>query len=133
MFTLNLTPSFNDTDALGHINNTRLPAWFEQARNDLFRLFTPDLDPKKWCLILASIKVDFLGELFYGKDIEIKTYLGRIGNSSFIVIQEAWQNGKIGARGEATLVHYNFANKKSMPIEGELHKALTAHLIPLES
>ncbi len=133
MFTLNLTPSFTDTDALGHINNTCLPVWFERARNDLFRLFTPDLDPKKWRLILASMKVDFLGELFYGQDIEIKTYLERIGNSSFVVVQEAWQNEKIGSRGEATLVHYNFADKKSMPIEGELRKALTAHLITTEN
>ncbi len=48
MFTHKFSPSFTDTDALGHINNTRLPVWFERARNDLFRLFTPDLDPKKW-------------------------------------------------------------------------------------
>ena len=133
MFTLKFAPSFTDTDALGHINNTRLPVWFERARNDLFKLFTPDLDPKKWRLILASIKVDFLGELFYGEDIEIRTYLNKIGNSSFVVVQEAWQNDKMGSRGEATLVHYNFADKKSMPIEGELHEALTAHLIPTES
>lgn len=133
MFTHKFSPSFTDTDALGHINNTRLPVWFERARNDLFKLFTPDLDPKKWRLILASIKVDFLGELFYGEDIEIRTYLNKIGNSSFVVVQEAWQNDKMGSRGEATLVHYNFADKKSMPIEGELREALTAHLIPTES
>lgn len=41
MFTRTIEPAFYDTDALGHINNTRLPAWFELARNDLFRLFTP--------------------------------------------------------------------------------------------
>jgi len=130
MFTLKFAPSFTDTDALGHINNTALPIWFERARNDLFKLFTPDLDPKKWRLILASMKVDFLGELFYGEDIEIRTYLERIGNSSFVVVQEAWQNGKMGSRGEAVLVHYDFATKKSVPIEGELRKTLTAHLAP---
>src|SRR5690554_7974365 len=133
MFTLKFAPSFTDTDALGHINNTRLPVWFERARNDLFKLFTADLDPKKWRLILASIKVDFLGELFYGEDIEIRTYLNKIGNSSFVVVQEAWQNGKMGSRGEAILVHYSFEKKASMPIEGELREALTAHLIPAES
>ena len=133
MFTLKFAPSFTDTDALGHINNTRLPVWFERARNDLFLLFTPDLDPKKWRLILASIKIDFLGELFYGEEVEIKTYLSRIGNSSFVVVQEAWQNGKMGSRGEAILVHYNFTTKASMPIEGDLREALTAHLIQAES
>ena len=47
MFVRTIEPAFYDTDALGHVNNTRLPAWFELARNDLFRLFTPDLDPRQ--------------------------------------------------------------------------------------
>ncbi|WP_114417962.1 acyl-CoA thioesterase [Marinospirillum perlucidum] len=130
MFTYALTPGFTDTDALGHINNTRLPVWFELARNDVFKLFTPDLDPKKWELILARIEVDFVGELFYGKDVEIRTYIERVGKSSFTVGQEAWQEGTLGAKGQATLVYYSFTNKASQPIEGELRASLEAHLRP---
>lgn len=130
MFIYRLTPGFTDTDALGHINNTRLPVWFELARNDVFKLFTPDLDPKKWALILARIEVDFVGELFYGTEVEIRTYIDRIGTSSFTVGQEAWQGGTLGARGQAILVHYSFIEKASRPIEGELRKSLEAHLRP---
>lgn len=133
MFTYALTPGFTDTDALGHINNTRLPVWFELARNDVFRLFTPDLDPKKWELILARIEVDFVGELFYGENVEIRTYIERIGKSSFTVGQEAWQHGRLGAKGQAILVHYCFEDKASKPIEGELRKNLEAHLRPENS
>ncbi|WP_404416280.1 acyl-CoA thioesterase [Marinospirillum sp.] len=130
MFTYILTPGFTDTDALGHINNTRLPVWFELARNDVFRLFTPDLDPKKWALILARIELDFVGELFYGTEVEIRTYIDRIGKSSFTVGQEAWQGGTLGAKGQAILVHYSFTEKASQPLEGELRKSLEAHLRP---
>ncbi len=35
MFTQTVTPAFYDTDGLGHINNTRVPQWFEGARNEL--------------------------------------------------------------------------------------------------
>ncbi len=42
-----ITPRFSDTDALGHINNTNVPVWFEGTRDPLFRLFTPDLSPQK--------------------------------------------------------------------------------------
>ncbi len=35
----------------------------------------------------------------------------------------------MGSRGEATLVHYSFENKASLPIEGELREVLTAHLV----
>ena len=130
MFRYLLTPGFTDTDALGHINNTRLPVWFELARNDVFRIFTPDLNPKKWELILARIEVDFVGELFYGQDVEIRTFIERIGSSSFTVGQEAWQNGELGAKGQAILVHYSFAEKASQPLEGSLRQALEAHLRP---
>jgi acyl-CoA thioester hydrolase len=130
MFTYILTPGFTDTDALGHINNTRLPVWFELARNDVFRLFTPDLDPQKWVLILARIELDFVGELFYGSDVEIRTYIDRIGKSSFTVGQEAWQGGTLGAKGQAILVHYSFTEKTSQPLEGELRKSLEAHQRP---
>lgn len=129
MFTRTLEPAFYDTDALGHINNTRLPAWFELARNDLFRLFTPDLDPRKWALIMARLDVEFLAELFYGEDIEIRTWISRLGNSSFTVTQEAWQNGRPGARGNTVLVHYDHGSKRAASLPDEVRHALEAHLI----
>lgn len=133
MFVLNITPSFADTDALGHINNTTLPVWFERGRIDLFRLFTPDLNPQKWKLILARLEIDFMGELFFGADVEVRSFIGRIGTSSFDLIQEAWQDGKLGARGKTVLVHYSFAEKKSMPLEGELRQSLEAHLQEIDT
>ena len=127
MFTQTVTPAFYDTDGLGHINNTRVPQWFEGARNDLFRIFTPDLDMKKWQLILARIEVDFVGELFYGKDVEIRTTVSRIGSSSFSVHQEAWQQGVLGAKGEAVMVRYDFAAAKTLPLSDEQKTALELH------
>lgn len=44
MFKEIIKPRFNETDALSHINNTVLTAWFEGARDPIFKLFTPDLD-----------------------------------------------------------------------------------------
>lgn len=128
MFVRTVEPAFYDTDALGHINNTRLPAWFELARNDLFKLFTPDLDPKKWRLMLARIDVEYRAELFYGHDIEIRTYLSRLGNSSFTVTQEAHQNGTLAGLGNAVMIYYDHQKKRSTPIEGELRSALQEHL-----
>ena len=61
MFSETLMPRFSETDALGHINNTALPVWFEAARTPFFRFFTPDLDCNKWKLIVAKIEVEFKG------------------------------------------------------------------------
>ncbi len=86
-------PRFSETDALGHINNTVVPVWFEAARTPIFKIFTPNLDPKQWKLIIAKIEVEFKGELFYGEEVEIRTGIERIGNSSYVIVQEAWQGG----------------------------------------
>ncbi|UYF99535.1 MULTISPECIES: acyl-CoA thioesterase [unclassified Halomonas] len=128
MFTRTIDPAFYDTDALGHINNTRLPAWFELARNDLFTLFTPDLDPKKWRLMMARMEVDYRAELFYGHPVELRTYLTRLGNSSFTVTQEAHQLGKLTNVGHTVMLQYDHQAKRALPIEGELRAALEAHL-----
>lgn len=128
MFVRTIEPAFYDTDALGHINNTRLPAWFELARNDLFRLFTPDLDPRKWELILARMEVDFRAELHYGRNIEIRTYISRLGSSSFTVSQEARQDEQLTNLGHAVMVRFDHTAKKAIPIEGELREALQAHV-----
>jgi len=128
MFVRTIEPAFYDTDALGHVNNTRLPAWFELARNDLFKLFTPDLDPGQWRLIMARMEIDYRAELHYGHEIELRTYLSRLGNSSFTVTQEAWQKDTLTNLGHTVLVHFDHATKRAVPIEGELRTALEAHL-----
>ncbi|MBR9828634.1 MAG: acyl-CoA thioesterase [Oceanospirillales bacterium] len=127
MYSSTIAPAFYDTDGLGHINNTRVPQWFEAARNELFRIFTPDLDMKKWQLILARVEVDYLGELFYGRDVEIRTYVCKIGNSSFTVLQEAWQDDKMNARGKAFMVRYDFANGRAISLTDEQKGMLDVH------
>lgn len=129
MFVRTIEPAFYDTDALGHINNTRLPAWFELARNELFRLFTPDLDPRKWRLIMARMEVEYKAEVQYGSEVEIRTYLSRLGTSSFTVTQEAWQEGVMTNLGHTVMVQFDHEAKRALPLEGELRAALEAHLI----
>ena len=101
MFKEIIQPRFNETDALGHINNTVLTQWFEGARDPIFKLFTPDLDTRQWRLILASIQVQFKAELFYGVPVELRTGISMVGNSSFEVHQEAWQKDQCCALGKA--------------------------------
>lgn len=129
MFLEKISPRFAETDALGHINNTVIPVWFEQARKPVFQCFTPDLDPEKWRLIIARIEVDYLAEIVYGHEVEIRTYLLGIGNSSIRVRHEVYQKDHVCARGLAILVHYDYKNQKSIPVPGEIRKMLEEHVI----
>src|SRR5690606_41581987 len=65
---------------LGHVNNTVLPVWFEIGRNPIFRLFSPDLDlsPDVWHLILVRTEFDFLRQMYFRSDVEIRTFITKI-------------------------------------------------------
>ena len=129
MFKEIIQPRFNETDALGHINNTVLTQWFEGARDPIFKLFTPDINTKQWRLILASISVQFKAELFYGLPVELRTGVSMVGNSSFEIHQEAWQQGRCCALGKAVLVQYDFDAKQKLLLSHEQKVSLNAHLI----
>jgi acyl-CoA thioester hydrolase len=130
MLVLSVQPRFAETDALGHINNAVLPVWFEQARTPIFKIFIPSLDVKKWTLILAKIEVEFVSEIFYGKSVEIRSYIEKIGSSSCVCYQEAWQSERLVAKGRAVLVHFNHSTKKSMPIPDVIKYQLNEHFLP---
>ena len=71
-FSVTISPRFYETDALGHINNASITAWFEVVRvRYLESLSQSDFSAAKaW--ILASIQVDFAAETFYGTEVVAK-------------------------------------------------------------
>jgi len=129
MFIETITTRFSDTDALGHINNTMVPIWFEGARDPVFRLFNPELNLKEWPLILAKIDVSFHAQMFYGQTLEVKTYIGRIGGASFDVYQEIWQNDILCASGTAVMVNFCYQAQNSKKIPEEIKTELQQHVI----
>ena len=129
MFHLELEPRFSDTDALGHISNTTLPVWFEQARTPVFRIFHPTLEAETWPLIIARLEIDLMAQSYWHIPVKIKTGIGKIGNSSFHVIQEAWQGDKQIARGIAVLIHFDYETEKALPIPEDIKARLAEHAV----
>ena len=117
---------------IAHVNNTVLAVWFEQARNPIFRMFTPDLDLsyENWKLIMVRTDFDFLCQMYFEKDVELRTYVVKIGNTSFTLRHEAWQEGKIKVKGNAVVVHYDFVNETSVPIPDSIRAQLAEHMLP---
>jgi acyl-CoA thioester hydrolase len=130
MFTTTIIPRFGDVDVLGHINNTVIPIWFEQARNPLFKIFSLDLDIRQetWPLIMAHMDFDFMGELFFRAVIEIRTVVSHIGTKSFTLYHEAWQEGRLCVKGSAVIVYYDFPSKETIPIPDDKRRLLEEHL-----
>lgn len=93
-------------------------------------MFMPDLSFRNWKLVVVSINIDYLHQIYYGRDVEVRTWVRKIGNSSFVLYEELHQNGNRCARGTATYVNYNFETRRSEPIPPALRKRLEEHLLP---
>ena len=127
MFRESITPRFGDIDGLRHVNNTVIPGWFEQARNPVYRIFNPEFAFEGWNLILARYEIDFVRPLGISGDVTIRTWVSRIGTSSFEVGQDAAQGGAICTRGKTVLVHYDFAQAHPVPIPDAIRACLFEH------
>lgn len=129
MFESTINPRLSETDALGHISNTVMPIWFETARQPIFKIVHPPQTIADWPLIVARIEIDYLGQVYPGQEVEIRTGLARVGTRSFTTYQEAWQNQQRVARGYAVHVYFDFQQNQSAPIPEAIVQQLTEHLL----
>lgn len=127
MYLFDITPRFGDIDGLRHVNNTVIPGWFEQARNPIYRIFNPNFAFEDWNLILARYEVDFVRPLGINADVRVRTWVSKIGTSSFEVSQEAEQGGVLCTRGKTVLVHYDFRESRPLPIPEAIRERLCEH------
>ena len=124
MIFTNIVPRVSETDGVGHINNVFVPIWFEAGRREIFRIFSPNLDFINWKLALVKVTVEYVDQLYLAENVEIRTGIEKIGNSSFSIREEIYQTDRICAKGEAIYVNYNFKEKKSETISNEIRDKL---------
>jgi acyl-CoA thioester hydrolase len=124
MLLCTMEPRFCETDALGHINNTVVPMWFETGRVPVFEIFNPGQDLNQWNVILRKIDVDFEAQIYYGHPVEIRTRVGHVGSSSFVCEHEAWQRGSLVAKGSAVMIYFDFEQQCKQEITAALRVEL---------
>ncbi|MCL2623560.1 MAG: acyl-CoA thioesterase [Planctomycetaceae bacterium] len=124
-----ITPQLCQIDFFRHVNHLAIPTWFELAREPLYRIFSPEMNFDDLTVIMVHFGVDFMRQMYLGHDVEIRTVISKIGNSSFEVEQEAWQKDQCCARGHVVLVHFDFKVQKSMPLPDDIRRQLTEHLV----
>lgn len=126
MFKKTITPRISETNITQHIGHNAIPVWLEEGNAEIFQLFNQN--PAEPCLIIVNLNMDFLNELFFGKDVEILTSVKKIGASSFVLNQEVNQNGKRCVRGSTTLVHFDYSTHKPTPIPPHVRRMLRDHI-----
>ena len=124
MIFTNIVPRVSETDGVVHINNVFVPIWFEAGRREIFRIFSPNLDFVNWKLALVKVTIEYVDQLYLAENVEIRTGIEKIGNSSFTIKEEIHQTDRLCAKGEAIYVNYNFNEKKSETISNEIRDKL---------
>ncbi|MCQ6266742.1 acyl-CoA thioesterase [Fictibacillus sp. WQ 8-8] len=127
MFKTIIEPRVSETDGVGHINNTTIPIWFEAGRNKLFKLFTPDSSFENWKMIILNMNVDYVDQIYFGKDAEVYTWVKRIGNTSLELYEEIRQDNRLCAKGTAVYVNHDVKKGKSEVIPEDIRSELEKH------
>lgn len=96
---------FQDMDINGHLNNVAFAALFESGRVLLNREIRPWADrPANERTMVAAVEINYLGEGNFPDPVEIATGIGRIGTSSWTIVQAMFQNGRCIATCDTVVV-----------------------------
>lgn len=126
-----ITVRFAETDLLGHVNNASYFIYFEQARIEFFNELGARMDRSEWQFILASAKCDFMKQAYFAQELSILTHVSRIGNKSFQLIQPVYdaKSGTEIARGESTIIYFDYKAQKSESVPEHLREKLKKYKV----
>ncbi|MBM7651960.1 acyl-CoA thioesterase [Neobacillus cucumis] len=128
MYSTIIIPRISETNGAGHIDNTVVPIWFDAGRREIYKILTPDLSFGNLNVALVNMNVDYIRQIFLHTNVEVKAWIERIGNKSFTVYEELFQNGQICAKGTATYVYFNYNIQQSEVIPQDVRTELAKHL-----
>ncbi|HVY04808.1 MAG TPA: thioesterase family protein [Burkholderiales bacterium] len=119
---------WGEMDALGHMNNVSYFRFFEQARISWFESLSIDYSKGSEGPILGTLNCKYIKPAIYPVDIEVTTYVGKPGRSSFMMCHEMYRAGEpdeLFAEAYAVMVWIDLADGKSRAIPDFLREQLT--------
>ena len=123
---------WGDMDAFGHVNNTVYFRYMESGRIAFLEQAAGGLDIQGEGPVIVTAYCTFIKQLKYPGEIEIRTFAGPPGRSSFEVTHEIRMvdgHGNadvVAAEGGGKVVWIDFAAEKSVPLPAQLRAMLPA-------
>lgn len=126
VFTSTIPIRWGDMDAMGHVNNTVYFRFLEQARIEWYTYLGRE---KKAGMetVIVNAHCSFLKEITYPGTIEVRTYAGKPGRSSFEIVQEIYkiEENTLCAQGGAKVVWVDQKTHKSTPLPDAIRQLIT--------
>jgi acyl-CoA thioester hydrolase len=114
---------FRDIDVFGHVNNATVFTYIETARIRYLVDVGVRSAQANWnthAFILAHINNNFRKPIFYGQQVEVGSRVTELGRSSFRIEHRVEVNGELAADGYGVLVHYDYANHRSLTVPPDM-------------
>lgn len=130
MHTMRQAIRWGDMDVLGHVNNTIYFRYMETGRIAFLEDLNGHFDAKGQGPVIVTAYCTFLKQLKYPGDIEIRTFAGAPGRSSFEVtheirlVDEHGNADVVYAEGGGKVVWIDFAAEKSVPVPEAIRQQL---------
>jgi acyl-CoA thioester hydrolase len=123
---------YADTDRQGHVNNAVFATMLETGRVEL--LYAPEapIFEPGCAFVIASLHLDFLGEVTWPGQVDIGTRVAAIGKSSVTLEQGLFQQGACVATAKTVIVQVSEATRRSQPF-GEVARARLSAWKPASS
>lgn len=115
---------FNDTDALGHLNNTSYALYAEQGRVDFLDRFRSE----GIYLILAHLSLDFLKQVRFRDAVHVITRVAKVGRTSLTLDQEVYSNDDLAVRVRSVVVMFDYAAQQPVAISEAVQAQLEPYL-----
>ncbi len=102
--TYDLQLRYNDTDALGHVNNALYATYAESARIAFFREAGVPVEN----LILARLEVDYRRQVRFGESPTVESFITKVGHTSVGVGHRLLVGGEVAAEMRTVVVYFDY-------------------------
>jgi acyl-CoA thioester hydrolase len=129
---------FGDTDAMGHVNNSRFLTFLESARIAYWELVTGEpfalvTHGAEESMILAEIRITFRSPSYFGEVLTVESRIGRVGRTSFTLEHRVTAGDSVRgvtrlvATAEGVQVLYDYATGRPRVIPDDVIPLLEAY------
>lgn len=120
---------WSDQDPNGHVNNARILTLIEEARvlaGIQWWGGTPNQDPPR---VVRAMNVDYRGAVHYGPESRVDVWISRIGNTSYSVTHELFQDGESCVLARAIIVILDSKTGQPLAVPESIRQVLQANLV----
>lgn len=121
---------FNDTDALGHVNNAVFAVMVEQGRAELVRTAGIGTHTPGHMVVIVRLELDFKAEMSWPGEVVIETEVAGIGNRSFRFRQRLLQESKLCGAAMTVLALVDRTTGRAVALSPAQRQALDPWLVP---